>query len=183
MTGPVLDEHGRPETPLEAGEVQSLLGFLDFQRATFAWKCRGVPDAQLRAPLPPSALTLGGLLHHLAHIEDLWFTECVGEQPLPAPWSDVADPEERWQWVWSSAAERTGEELRALWEARVQASRDVVAARLALGPAALDATHPAWGGAGRASLRWVLLHVVEEYARHNGHADLLREAVDGEVGE
>jgi hypothetical protein len=73
--------------------------------------------------------------------------------------------------------------LRQLWAERVEASRQVVAAQLAAGPAALDATHPAWGGQGFPSLRWVLVHMIEEYARHNGHADLLRQAVDGRTGE
>jgi hypothetical protein len=84
---------------------------------------------------------------------------------------------------WRNAAEHTGEELRQLWADRVDASRLVVAARLEVGDAALGATHPAWGGQGRPSLRWVLVHMIEEYARHNGHADLLRESLDGETGE
>jgi hypothetical protein len=87
-------------------------------------------------------------------------------------------------WGWPGAAAFSGEELRALWSERVEHSRAVVARRLAAeGPAALDRTHSAWGGQGWPSLRWVLVHMVEEYARHNGHADVLREAIDGETGE
>jgi uncharacterized damage-inducible protein DinB len=179
----MTDDHGRPEPPLESGEVATLLGFLDFQRATLEWKCRGLSDEQLRVTRPPSAITLGGMLKHLAMVEDYWFTEVIGGQPTPEPWASAdtkADPD----WEWHSAASDSGEELRALWAERVGRSRAVVQARLSQGEeAALSQAHPAWGGRGRASLRWVLVHMVEEYARHNGHADLIRESIDGQTGE
>ena len=173
-----LDEHGRPEPPLGGDEVTTLLGFLDYQRATLAWKCRGLSDEQLRAPLRPTAMTLGGLLLHLARVEDGWFSEVVAEQPRSEPWASTP-----WAAEWEQAGTWTGDRLRQLWAETVEASRRVVARALEVGPSALDATHPAWGGQGHPSLRWVLVHMVEEYARHNGHADLLREAVDGETGE
>ena len=88
-----------------------------------------------------------------------------------------------WEAEWENASADTGEELRRLWCERVDRSRDVVASALAAGEAALGTTHPAWDGQGRPSLRWVLVHMIEEYARHNGHADLLRQSVDGETGE
>lgn len=142
-----------------------------------------VGDAELRAALPPTSMTLGGLLKHLARVEDFWFTEVVGGAPVPAPW-DVVDWEADPDWEWRSAAGEGGDELRALWAERVERSRSVVAAELARGEAvALGTLHPAWGGQDSVSLRWVLVHMVEEYARHNGHADLLREAIDGETGE
>jgi len=172
------DEHGRPEPPLAAGEVETLLGFLDYQRATLAWKCAGLDDAQLRMRLHPTSMTLAGLLKHLARVEDNWFSEVVGEVERLEPWAGMP-----WAAEWRSSADDTGDELRRTWEARVEASRRVVAARLEAGPAALDATHSAWGGQGHPSLRWVLVHMIEEYARHNGHADLLRESVDGQTGE
>ena len=172
------DEQGRPEPPLAAGEAQTLLGFLDHQRATLAWKCARLDDAQLRVRLPTSAMSLGGLLKHLARVEDNWFSEVVGEQAGLEPWASTP-----WAAEWDSAGAQTGEQLRELWAARVEASRRVVAARLAAGEHALSATYAAWGGQARVSLRWVLTHMVEEYARHNGHADLLREAVDGQTGE
>ncbi len=84
---------------------------------------------------------------------------------------------------WDNSAAGSGEELRQLWAGRVEVSRRVVSARLEAGEAALEATHPAWHGQGRASLRWVLVHMIEEYARHNGHADILREQVDGQTGD
>ena len=172
-----MDEHGRPDPPLTGDEAATVLGFLDHQRATFAWKCRGLDDAQLRQTLPPTAMSLGGMLKHLARVEDYWFDEVVAENGKREPWASMP-----WAAEWQNAAEQTGEELRQLWSERVDASRQVVAARLA-GPDALAETHPAWDGQGRPSLRWVLVHMIEEYARHNGHCDLLRESIDGETGE
>lgn len=161
----------------------TLLGFLDFQRATLEWKCRGLSDAQLQARLEPTSMTLGGLLKHLAYVEDNWFVETVAGRPSPAPWADVdwrADND----WDWHSAAQESGAELRDLWSARVENSRAVVADQLACtSNDPLGQTYPAWGGRAEVSLRWVLTHMIEEYARHNGHADLLREAVDGQTGE
>jgi uncharacterized damage-inducible protein DinB len=178
MTDPLLDEHGRPEPALDGDEITTLLGFLDYQRATLAWKCAGLDDDQLRFTLPTSALSLGGMLKHLARVEDNWFGEVVAEVPTLEPWDSMP-----WSAEWQNAAEQTGAELRQLWADRVDASRQVVTAALAAGADALGATHAAWGGQGHPSLRWILVHMIEEYARHNGHADLLREAVDGETGE
>jgi len=178
-----IDDHGRPEPPLLADEVATLLGFLDYQRATFEWKCRGLTDEQLRQSLPPTSMTLGGMLKHLALVEDYWFTEAIAGQPSPPPWAEIdwkADPD----WDWHSAAGESGDDLRALWQERVQRSRAIVAAQVDPDPAAgLAAAHSAWGGQGEVSLRWVLVHMIEEYARHNGHADLLRQSIDGETGE
>jgi hypothetical protein len=163
-------EHGRPEPPLEGGEVATLLGFLGYQRATLGWKCRGLSHEQLRVTLPPSPVTLGGLLKHLAYVEDYWFTEVVAGEPAPEPWASAdtaADPD----WEWTSAAGDSGDYLRALWAERVERSNAMIAAQLDKGEAAaLGEAHAARGGQGRVSLRWVLVHMVEEYARHNGHA-------------
>jgi uncharacterized damage-inducible protein DinB len=122
------DEHGRPEPPRGAGEVATLLGFLDYQRATLEWKCRGLSDEQLRMALPFSPMTLGGLLKHLACVEDSWFTEVVAGKPAVEPWASVdfqADPE----WAWQSAARDSGDYLRALWGEGVNRSRAVVQAQ------------------------------------------------------
>jgi uncharacterized damage-inducible protein DinB len=177
------DEHGRPEPPQEGDEAATLLGFLDYQRATLAWKCGGLSDEQLRVALPPTSMTLGGMLKHLAYVEDYWFTQVAGGEPAPEPWASVdwqADPD----WDWHSAAGDSGDGLRALWSERAGRSRAVVDAQLGHGAArALGEAHPAWDGQGRVSLRWVVVHMVEEYARHNGHADLIRESIDGQTGE
>jgi uncharacterized damage-inducible protein DinB len=163
-----------------AGEVDTLLGFLDYQRATLAWKCAGLDGAGLRATVAPSTLTLGGLLKHLAHVEDSWCScSLSGRDPAP-PWDAVdwqADPE----WDLRTAATDSPEALWSLWRAAVARSRDLVV--LALADGGLDQpSRRAYDGQ-VISLRWILFHLVEEYARHNGHADLLRQAVDGEVGE
>lgn len=168
----------RPDTPLAAGEVETLLGFLAYQRATLGWKCSGLTDEQLRQRLHPTAMTLAGLLMHMARVEDIWFAECVGEQPTPERWRDLA-----WAAEWELALAEPAESLWALWLDRIAHAKAVVEARLAESPDALDRTYTAWDGEGEASLRWVLVHMVEEYARHNGHADLLRESIDGETGE
>ena len=187
MTTVFYDEQGRPE-PVHAGsEAETLLGFLEFQRATFAWRTGGLDEAALRRRLDghPSEMTLGGMLKHLAFVEFLWFELTALGEPSSQPWVDVdwdADPD----WDWHSAGQDPADELRALWERQVEASRRITVGLLSApdgGAAALAATHEAWGGRDRVSLRWILTHMIEEYARHNGHADLLREQIDGQTGE
>lgn len=171
----------RPWPPTAGNELDTLVGFLDYQRATFAWKCRGLSDDQLRLALPPTSMTLGGMLKHLAGVEDGWFTCTVGGLPEPEPWASH-DQDEDPDWDWNSATADSGAELRSLWTERVARSREIVDNAVASdGAAALDQCYPAW--LGDVSLRWVIVHMIEEYARHNGHADLIREAIDGETGE
>jgi uncharacterized damage-inducible protein DinB len=176
-----LDEQGRPEPPLAADEVTTLLGFLDYQRATLAWKCRGVDAAGLGATVGASSMTLGGLLKHLAYVEDAWFSRSLHGHERRPPWDSVdwtADPD----WEWHSAAFDSPEQLFALWAAAVERSRALAAEALA--DAGLDQLAKRTWPDGRApSLRWIVCHMIEEYARHNGHADLLRESVDGLTGE
>ena len=176
-----LDEHGRPEPPLAAGETATLLGFLDYQRATLEWKCRGLDRAGAAVTVGVSPMTLGGLLAHLAHVEDTWFSYRLHGQDRQAPWNTVdwsADPDRDWH----SAAEQAPEQLLALWRDAVTRSRSLVTQALADG--GLDQpTRRSLPDGRTPGLRWVVLHMIEEYARHNGHADLLREAVDGNTGE
>ncbi|WP_410673393.1 DinB family protein [Amycolatopsis sp. cmx-4-68] len=176
-----VDEQGRPEPPIDGDEAATLLGFLDYHRATLAWKCAGLDAAGLRATLPPSKLTLGGMLKHLAYVEDHWFSRVLFDHPRSAPFDTVdwaANPD----WDWDSAADDTPEELFALWEETVERSRAGVAKVLESGGLAHPVRRP-WPDGGTPSLRWVLCHMVEEYARHNGHADLIRQSVDGSTGE
>ena len=181
MTDEIPDGSGRPAPPVVGDEASTLLGFLDYQRATLAWKCRGLTDDQLRVSRPPSVITLGGLLKHMASVEDGWFTEVVAGEPLPEPWASV-DLATEPDWEWSSAAHDSGAELFALWEERVERSRAVVDGLIKdRGVDALAGLHSAW--LGQVSLRWVITHMIEEYARHNGHADFLRESIDGQTGE
>jgi uncharacterized damage-inducible protein DinB len=177
----VIDDYGRPEPPLTAGDADTLLGFLDYQRATLEWKCRGLDAAGLTQTIAASTMTLGGLLKHMALVEDYWFSRRLYDDERAAPWNTVdwnADPD----WEWHSAANDTPEQLGALWTESVARSR-------ALTQRALDSTgldmvaQQAWSDGRSPSLRWILTHMIEEYARHNGHADLLREAVDGQTGE
>lgn len=176
-----VDEQGRPEPPLTADEAATLQGFLDFQRATLAWKCEGLDAAGLARTVAASSMTLGGILKHLAYVESSWCSEWLrGQEPVP-PWDTVdwkADPD----WEWHSAGKDAPDQLFALWQAAVDRSRSLVAEALTDG----DLGQPArrtWPDGRAPSLRWILCHLIEEYARHNGHADLLREAVDGRTGE
>lgn len=169
------------EPSMTAGEVEMLLFALDRSRAQFAWKAGGLDAAALRRPHPPSAITLGGLLKHLALVEDLYSTIHLTGQPPGPPWDAVdfdADP----GWEWRSAADDAPEELYALWRGAVERSQAAWARVLADGgldqPAALTTS-----SGESPNLRRVLVDLHDEYARHVGHADLLREAVDGLVGE
>lgn len=170
-----------PEPPVAGDETATLLGSLERQRATLAWKCGGLDAAGLRARLEPSALTLGGLLKHLALVEDLYFSQMLhGRDPAP-PWDAVEWETDR-DWEWRSAAEDSPEELMALWRDAVGRSRAAVADALAQG--GLDQLVRGSSSSGaRPSLRRIVVDLIEEYARHVGHADLIRESVDGLVGE
>ncbi len=176
-----LDEQGRPEPPLAGDETATLLGFLDYQRATLAWKVGGLDAAGLQATVAASSITLGGMLKHLAYVEEWWFSERLhGRDPEP-PWSTVdwdADPD----WDWRSAAEDTPEQVTAIWQDAAARSRSLVTEALAGGGLEQLARRP-WADGRAPSLRWILVHMIEEYARHNGHADLIRESVDGLTGE
>jgi uncharacterized damage-inducible protein DinB len=129
---PVADEHGRPRPPQQSAEAATLLGFLDYQRATLEWKCRDLGDEQLRVAHQPSSVTLGGLLKHLAYVEDYWFTEVVASAPTPEPWASAPtdlDPD----WEWNSAADDSAAALHALWSECAERSRRAVSDRLAEG--------------------------------------------------
>ena len=176
-----LDEQGRPEPPLAGDEAATLLGFLEYQRATLAWKCAGLDAAGLRATVAPSTMTLGGMLKHLAYVEEWWCSQWLHGRAEQPPWNAVnweADPD----WDWHSAAEDTPGQLLTLWQDTVAGSRALVAEALADGGLARLARRT-WPDGRAPSLRWILCHLIEEYARHNGHADLLRESVDGLTGE
>ncbi|QYC45584.1 DinB family protein [Nonomuraea coxensis DSM 45129] len=177
----VIDEQGRPEPPIAAGETATLLGYLDYQRATLAWKCSGLDAAGLRATVGVSSMTLGGLLKHMSYVEDHWFSRSLhGNDPQP-PWDTVDWAADR-DWDWNSAAGDSPEQLLALWQGSVARSRELTEKALADGgPDRL--ARRSWADGTTPSLRWILCHMIEEYARHNGHADLIRESVDGLTGE
>src|SRR5881275_2011537 len=109
-----LDDYGRPEPPIASDETATLLGFLDYQRATLAWKCRGVDAEGMRATVGVSTMTLGGLLKHMAYVENSWFSRSLHARDPEPPWDTVdwdADPD----WEWRTAADDTSEQLFALW--------------------------------------------------------------------
>nr|BFF26172.1 hypothetical protein GCM10025732_41370 [Glycomyces mayteni] len=121
------------------------------------------------------------MMKHLALVESSWFSRSLFGRPVGEPW-DAVDWKADRDWEWHSAAQDTPDELRALWAASVERARALTAEALADG--GLDRlAHGAWEDGRKPSLRWILVHMIEEYARHNGHADLLRESIDGATGE
>jgi uncharacterized damage-inducible protein DinB len=169
----------RVDPPLRAGESETLLAYLDYHRATFRSKVDGVGPAGLAQRIEPSTMTLGGMMKHLTLVEESWFSRVLLGREFGAPWDGIdweSDPD--WEW-------RTGERasLFAAFDAAVTQARADVGHVLEAGGLDALSQRESRNGSGRFSLRWILLHMIEEYARHNGHADLLREAVDGTVGE
>ncbi|MGQ0842384.1 DinB family protein [Actinokineospora sp.] len=168
------------EPPFAGTELEHLVGALERLRTTFRWKVDDLDAAGLRLRVGASSLTLGGLLKHLAVVEDHIFTAKLSGEPLGAPWN-TADWDGH-DWPFTSAADDTPEQLYALWDGAVERSRERLDAALAGG--GLDQLVHVSGPDGQhASLRRLLCDLIEEYGRHTGHADLLREAVDGLVGE
>ncbi|HTZ42423.1 MAG TPA: DUF664 domain-containing protein [Jatrophihabitans sp.] len=169
------------EPPLAGTEAQQLFGALDRLRATFRWKADGLDAVGLQHRIGASTLTLGGLLKHLAFVEDFQSTRKLSGVAPGEPWQSVdwdADPD----WEFNSAADDSPDQLYALWDAAVGRCRARFDAALADG--GLDQpVHLSWTDGRHASLRRLVCDLVEEYGRHTGHADLLREAVDGRTGE
>ncbi|MFD0200669.1 MULTISPECIES: DinB family protein [Saccharothrix] len=159
--------------PLRAGERETLRAFLDYHRATLAMKCDGLSTEDLRRrSMPPSTLTLLGLVRHLAEVERTWFRRVINHEDVPLVWSPDGDFQ-----VAYDASTATRSEAFEAWRTEVEHAR-----RIEREAESLDVTghHERWGE--DVSLRLVMLHVIHEYARHNGHADLLREGIDGTVG-
>jgi uncharacterized damage-inducible protein DinB len=169
------------EPPLAGTEAEQLLGALDRLRATFRWKAGGLDAAGLQVRIGASSLTLGGLLKHLAACEDYHWTVKLAGEPMAGPWAGFG-----WDgsndWEFESAAQDTPEQLYALYDAAVARARATVSAAVADG--GLDQlVHASDAEGNQASLRRLVCDLVEEYGRHTGHADLIRESVDGLVGE
>ncbi|MCS0600677.1 DinB family protein [Streptomyces sp. LP11] len=166
----------REEPALDAGERAMLEGWLDYHRQTLVWKCEGLTDAQLRTrPLPPSELSLLGLVRHLAEVERFWFHEVLLGADPGALYCTEEDPDGDFHPTESD----TWDDTHATWQAEVERARRHTAGR------DLDAFSR---GTSRDTgepfnLRWIYTHMIEEYARHNGHADLVREQLDGATGD
>ena len=179
-----MSNTARTDPPLAGTETETLLGFLDFLRDTLRRKTDGLDPAQLDQRLEPSTMTLGGMLSHLAWVEDWWFGQVFSGHPPAEPWA-AADWKADADWEWHIAAGKSLEQLRALFDETVAASDRILAEALASADG-LDsmADRPSRRDPQRRiSLRWIVVHMVEEYARHVGHADLIRESIDGQVGQ
>jgi uncharacterized damage-inducible protein DinB len=171
---PLATAPARTLPPTEAGERETLTAFLDFQRATLAVKCAGLTAEQLRIQAAqPSSLSLLGLVRHMAEVERNWFRPVLEGAPMAAIFAPGLD----WERSFADVADADPDEALTAWQAECDHSRELVAAAPSL-DAAGDRD-----GQGTFSLRWVLVHLIEEYARHNGHADLLRERIDGVTGQ
>ena len=169
----MLDDPRRTEPPFTLAERPMLDGWLEFHRVTLLLKCEGLDDAQRKArPVATSILSLHGLVRHMAEVERGWFQGCLLRQ---------ADLEDIWDHTGNADAEiypidaAEWETDLAIWQRECAASRDAVTGK------SLDDTGEKRGNA--VSLRWIYTHMIEEYARHNGHADLIRELIDGSVGD
>jgi uncharacterized damage-inducible protein DinB len=162
----------------DADERTMLEGYLDAYRSLAVRKVAGLTQEQLAIAHPPTTMTLGGILKHLAVVEDDWFHSDLAGNDFPEPWASVP-ADEIDDWEWTSAANDSPEELRAIFDAACARSRAACA-----DVASLDAMSVKTDGQGRPwSLRWIYVHLIEEYARHVGHADLIRESIDGSTGD
>ena len=163
----------RVDPPRTGNERETLRGYLEVHRETLAMKCQGLSDEELRSQsMPPSTLSLLGLVRHMAEVERNWFRRVIGQEDIPLVWSDTFNFQEAYD-----ASASTRDEAFAAWQAEVEHSRRIEAAAESLD---VTAHFARWGE--DVSLRMVMLHVITEYARHCGHADFLREGIDGVVG-
>lgn len=163
----------RTREPVAGGERATLDGLLEWHRSTFGWKCAGLTGDQLALrPVPPSGLSLLGLVRHLTDTERAWFRRRVAGQPLPGVYTTADRPEAAFEDTDPVTAEADVARLTGEWELCRQAVAGVP----------LDATFE-HEKRGPLAVRWVYGHMIAEYARHIGHADLLRETIDGATGE
>jgi hypothetical protein len=169
------------EPSMTAGEIEMLTFALDRSRAQFAWKTGGLDSAGLNRPHPPSTMTMAGLLKHMALVEELRTIDFTGEAPGPP--LDAPEARTDPDWVWRSAADDSPEELYSLWRNAVAHSRAAMAKALADGGLDQPAKYTRSDRGESPNLRRMVVDLHDEYARHVGHADLMREAIDGLVGE
>jgi uncharacterized damage-inducible protein DinB len=169
------DEDTRVEPPLAGDERETLVGFLGWQRETFRLKCDGLTAEQLaRRAVEPSSMSLLGLVRHMADVECGWFRQMLAGGADARPFRTPENRDEAFDGVRATADAVS--QAWAAFEREVAFSERFVAD-------APDLSITGEHERGEISLRWVLVHMIEEYARHNGHADLLRERIDGRVGQ
>ena len=165
-----------PPIPRQADERTTLNAFLDYSRAALLDRADGLTDEQLGTALPPSTLTLGRLLGHMLWVEQIWFLDRFDGDPMPEPWGSLdlgSDPDAEM----TLTAEWSGQRLRTDFARIVADSRARVDRASSLDQLSV---RPSRTGE-HSSLRWILVHMIEEYARHCGHADLIRESIDGDT--
>ncbi|MEV6764020.1 DinB family protein [Streptomyces sp. NPDC051105] len=168
-----MNSDNRIGPPAFGSERDTLRAFLDYHRATLAMKCEGLTDEELRRrSMPPSTLSLLGLVRHMAEVERTWFRRVFEDNEAPMVWSDKVDFQAAYD-----ASRSTRDEAFTAWEAEVETSRRIEREATSLDRAGYQ---PRWQE--EVSLRMVMTHVLLEYGRHNGHADFLREGIDGSVG-
>jgi uncharacterized damage-inducible protein DinB len=178
----VFDADSRVDPPLHGDEVAVLRSFLTYHRDTLRWKCSGLTQEQLAQPLPPSDMTLGGMMKHLAIVESYWFdTVFAGDEYMPP--FDTVDLESDPDWEWHTARDDTPAELLALFDEAVRRANAVVDDALSRGGLEQGSARKSRRVDSTFTLRWILVHMIEEYSRHNGHADLIRQSIDGQIGE
>ncbi|WP_255450082.1 DinB family protein [Skermania sp. ID1734] len=164
-----IDRHTPPPV---ADERATFEGWLDFYRATLAMKCAGLTEEQVRTPsTPPSTMTLLGLVQHMAEVERNWFRRVLAGENAPPIYGTGDGGHDG---GFELTDDGTFDSARANWEAEIRQARTNCAAR------DLEQTSPFRGG--EVSLRWIYTHMIAEYARHCGHADLIRERIDGATG-
>jgi uncharacterized damage-inducible protein DinB len=174
MVDPALT--ARPAPPFAAAEREMLASWLDFHRATLARKCDGLTDEQLRQrSAPPSALSLLGLVRHMAEVERGWFRQVLAGEQVSGIYETRRNPDA----AFSEAATADVAEAFAAWSAECDLARQAEAACPSPDTPAAALT----GRGSQVTMRWIMVHMIEEYARHNGHADLLRERIDGATGD
>jgi len=162
----------RTDVPRTGGERELLRAYLEFHRETLALKCAGLSDDDLRRRTTPSSLSLLGLIRHMAEVERAWFRRVIGGQDVPLVWS----PEGDFQVAYRTDGAGSAEAFTA-WEAEIAHAQ-----RIEQAAESLDVTGIDRRSGEDYSLRRVMVHVIQEYARHNGHADLIREGIDGAAG-
>jgi len=166
----------RSEPGLALPERESLEAWLEYHRETLLWKCAGLSAEQLKMrPVPPSRLSLLGLVRHMAEVECWWFSMHAGETTLPLPYSSEGNNEADFDDLDDADA---ASDIETFW-------REVDASRAAVRDRGLDDYVGSRGHDPRKgfNIRWIFVHMIEEYARHNGHADLIRECIDGATGD
>ena len=159
-----------PDPPRQADERDTLAAFLDLQRGVMLRKVADLDDERLRRPMTPSGLTLLGMLKHLAYVERWWFRAVFASEDVSFPWTED-DPDADWR----AEPDESVDSIAALYREECARAREIVAA------ASLDDTCTTTQG-DSITLRWIVTHMIEETARHLGHADIMREAIDGSKG-